>query len=271
MSTWHEQQRPVWPLYAGLVLVTLAILIGMLLTWGLPGDDGSTAERSPSATPTATLPSDTPAASPSASPAGDPTKPEVVSWGGNGDQLAIVVRNASDRFIRKARVQIVARDGGGRTILATTGDARSTCCTVLGLPPGEDFGLFAFVPSSVAEVDEVEVRYVSMESRPARSRGTRVETTHARLELLPDDAVVAATLTADGPVHGFVSGQAFLEDRRGHLTAVISGRFYCFADGTSRQVRMELLRPLPRGTRIRRVLARPIPTGIPAHVGHTCS
>jgi hypothetical protein len=97
-----------------------------------------------------------------------------------------------------------------------------------------------------------------------------VAVSHPVLTRVPGDAIVHATFTIAGDASGYVVGQAFLGDRRGRLVGVISGRFYCFADGDRRRVRMQLLHPVPPGTRVLRALAYPVPSGADAGLRPAC-
>lgn len=200
-----------------------------------------------------------------------PTAPALVEWGGQADQLAIVVRNQAEQQIRAARVRIDAFDARGGLVVTTTGDEDSTCCTLLSVPPGEEFGLFVDLAGTpVTDVAEVRVTYVDPVVLEAPTPGA-ASLDAVALEHTPTDTIVRAALTVDGTVGPVVAGQAFLVDETGRLTAVISGRFWCVADGTRRELRMELLHPTPATTRIDRVLARPVPADVPTAVGATCS
>jgi hypothetical protein len=194
-----------------------------------------------------------------------------VSWGRTGGLVSLVVRNAGDREVRSATVLISLYDAQHRLVKASTGQPRSTCCTVLRLPPGRPYGLFLNVGPRAAAVASVEVRYTRLVTGPwPRPRPTRITARDAELLRTRHDAVVTATLSTHGPLRPFIVGQAFLTDRHGHLRAVISGRFYCFHDGTAKRLRMQLLHPVPPGTRIGRVLGYPIPPGQPTLVRGSC-
>jgi hypothetical protein len=264
LSTWTKVLLVTVPfLLVGVLVGTVALL-----------DTGGSAGRDGTAVPPAVLTQSAPtAASTVAPPRSGPEEPEVVSWGGHDDQLAVVVRNQADVEVRDARVLITALDAGGRPLVATAGPPDSKCCTIVGLPPGEEFGLFLNLGLPVSEVADVQVRYVDLETAPALAPADRprVDVGDASLERTPGDAVVTATFTAHGDVGPYVAGQAFLVDRDDRLVGVISGRFYCFGPDTTRRLRMQLLRPVPAGTRIQKVLAHPIPAGAPANVQDPCN
>lgn len=227
----------------------------------------ATPAAQPVAQPTA-QPTAEPTAQPTA-PASDLERPDLVRWGGHGRHLALVVRNDTGATIRRARVRIEVRDRTGRVLVDTVGRAGSKCCTVLGVTPEGEFGLFATLPTRVRDVGEVSVRYAELELADRAPKGW-VAIDRAELRRTPQDAIVTARFTASGKVGPYVAGQAFLVDRRGRLVAVISGRFFCYGSGDKRRVRMELTRPVPRGTRVERAVAHPIPRGIPANVDHRC-
>lgn len=198
-----------------------------------------------------------------------PDGPDVVQWGGQGHQLSVVVRNQADRTVRQARVLITALDRDGSLIAASSGDSRSTCCTVLGLPPGEDYGMFIDLPRPVEDVDSVLVRYIDAELAPT-TKAAAYDVTSVELVRTADDTVVETEVTVDGDVGRYLVGQAFLVDPEDRLVGVISGRFYCFGKDDQRQIRMQLLHPTPPGTRVERVAYYPVPAGAPTGVGHTC-
>lgn len=203
-------------------------------------------------------------------PAAFPRGPQVVEWGVNGQQLAVVVKNQTRSLIVSATVRIQAYDENHRLIVASTGPQRSKCCTILGLPPRQRFGLFLFVGPRASDVRSVRVDYVDTDVRTddPKARGT-YSTEVTALDRQPDDTVVTATITAHGPVTPFLVGQAFVTGPDG-LIGVISGRFYCFEDGASRRMRMQLKHPVPAGSRVESVVAYPVPPGQPTYVTSAC-
>ena len=259
---------------------TLAVAATLLTACTPPPGAGTvppallTAAETPAATPTAsaeptTEPSTEPTTADPTAPATDLVRPDLVRWGGHGKHLALVVRNTTGATIRRALVRIEVRDRAGRVLVDTVGRPGSKCCTVLGVTPDGEFGLFATLPTRVRDVGEVSVRYAELELADRAPKGW-VAIDRAELRRTPNDAIVTARFTASGKVGPYIAGQAFLVDRRNRLVGVISGRFFCYASGTKRRVRMELTRPVPRGTRVERAVAHPIPRGIPANVDHRC-
>ncbi len=217
-----------------------------------------------------------PSASPSAGPATSSTadssnQPEIVTWGGHDQQLAIIIRNQGPRNIRSAKVHISATDADGNQIVSTTGEPDSTCCTIFGLAPGQQFGLFVNMTDEIDDVADVAVRYVDAQFAPATPKPEyTIAAQDAELHHTADDAVVTATVTADGDVTSTIAGQVFLTDDSDRLVAVISGRFYCFASGVSKRLTMQLLVPAPEATHIQKIVAYPIPAGADSHTKNSC-
>src|SRR5690606_28651336 len=110
------------------------------------GEDPAPTPAAPVATATTTRDAEPP-----------PGPLEVVSWGRSSGQLAVVVRNGTSDLLARARVRIVARDAEGRVVLREAGTPRDVCCTVVGLPPGGEFGLFAELGRDVGRIAGVEV------------------------------------------------------------------------------------------------------------------
>lgn len=265
MSPWNQSRRRMWPVYAGIALIVLGFVMGYLLLTGVigtPDDDGS------EASPAGVVP---PRTHPTKDEDGTDRQPHlrVLSWGRESGQLAVVVRNESRHFIERARVRITARDTGDVVVLSTTGTPADVCCTILGLPPGEEFGLFAEVDDDVPDIGSVVVEPVAAETHPVDA-DERVTVATPRLQRYDDDTVVTATVTARGRLSGYLAVQALLTDGEGVLAQVISGRFYCFEPGRARQVRLHLFHAVPGDLRLSRVVAYPIPAGVPANVPGRC-
>ncbi|MBM9459503.1 hypothetical protein JK386_06280 [Nocardioides sp. zg-536] len=269
--------RQVWPAVLVAIIVLAGVLGAFLMTRGpLPAGDAHPGAGVSS-------PTSDPASDPTSDPSSTPGRTtetgtshgalaalEVVRWGGHGDQLAVEVRNASDRTVLRAELQVVALDARGAPVGVASAHPATTCCTVLGLPPGASYGVFADLDVPVEDVAQVRVRYLQVRFADTEPTPARLTVSETRLRRLPGDTEVRAVLRATGDVRGFVVGQALLEDATGRLVGVISGRFYCFADRSRRSVRMQLLRPVPARTRVDRVLAYPIPAGETAGVPDRC-
>ncbi|TQK71239.1 hypothetical protein [Nocardioides sp. SLBN-35] len=250
-----------WLLYVGAGCIATGLVAGPLLMSGMiGGDDGSDSDDPvPTAAPVPATPTDGGA---TAGTAG--VGPEVVSWGQEGRQLAVVLRNDSDQVLDEARVRITGRNASGRPVVSTTGPENDVCCTVFGLPPGEEFAVYAPLGPAAAEVTDVAVEYVSTDFRPVREEEPRVVARKGKLKRTADNAVVTATLSAAGPVGDYVAAQAILVDADGDVAQVISGRYWCYEPGTRRRIRLELYRSVPADLRLDRVIAHSIPDGVPA-------
>ncbi|NYJ01433.1 hypothetical protein HNR19_002131 [Nocardioides thalensis] len=277
MSPWTETTRATWPLYPGVGVIAFGMVVGYLLMSGLVagGGEGATRDARTPGPVASSRPSDT-ATEDVTEDSEDPqrTALDVVSWGHANGQLAVVVRNETGRLIESMRVRISALDGDGETLMSTTGSAGDVCCTILGLPPEGYFGLFADAQPTLADhIGDVVVEPAtsSFEQGDA-SAPTRVHVEYASLLRTADDAVVTARLrTSRGRAFsGYVAAQAFLVRPNGRVAQVISGRFYCFAPGETREVWMELLHPAPPGLRLDLVVAYAIPAGVAPHVPWEC-
>lgn len=260
-----------------------ALLVTLLL--GLAGCGGARQRASvvPPTPPTPGVPSGSPGGGAGAAITGVPSTagahalprdPQVVTWGRDGSLVSIVVRNVDARQIEQALLRISLYDRSGRLLLSTTGPAASKCCTLLSVPPAGRFGLFLTV-ADVHGIARVGVAFahpsaVRVRPSPASSR-PRIRVTNARFVRTSHDALVTATFQPRRTVAAYVAGQAFLVDRRGHLVAVISGRFYCFDGARPHHVRMSLQHPVPRGTRLGSVVAYPIPPRVQPHVPYSCT
>ncbi|GAA3824167.1 hypothetical protein [Nocardioides panacisoli] len=267
MSPWSENKRPMWPIYTGMGVIIAGLVIGYLLMTGVVGAGSDAGSDRP-----------TPGLVPPTGGSGGTVHPQqqqplkVVSWGETSGQLAVVVRNDSDQPIKHLRVRISALDTAGDVVMSTTGTGRDVCCTVVGLPPGKYFGLFADIDPAVAgRTTAVQVRPAYATTPAKAGPEARITVTRTRLQRLPDDTVVTANLTTRGEdLSGYVAAQAFLVGKDGRVVQVISGRFYCFRPGTTHEIRLRLFHPVPDGVRLDRIVAYAIPDGVPPHVPGEC-
>lgn len=258
MNPGDKKRQSRWLLYAGGACIATGLVVGPLLMSGMIGDSdprggSSSATRQP--------------AGPSATDGGatvgvEGSGPDVVSWGQEGRQLAVVVRNDRDQFLDEARVRITGRSASGRVVVSTIGTEYNVCCTVFGLAPGEQFAVYAPIRPGVDKVSDVAVEYVSTDFRAVREEEPRVTASEARLVRTADDTVVSVVLRAEGPVDDFVAAQAVLVGPDGKVAQVISGRYWCYEPGTQRRVRLQLFRAVPDGLHLDKVLAHSIPDGV---------
>jgi hypothetical protein len=255
----------MWPIYTGMGVIIAGLVIGYLLMTGVVGagsDEGSDRPTPGLVTPTG--------GSGDTDHRDRPLK--VISWGQASGQLAVVVQNDTDRPIRQLRVRITAMDGSGDVVMSTIGSGRDVCCTVVGLPPGKYFGLFADIdPAAGRAITAVQVRPAYATTGTGTGSPATIAVSRTRLQRTGDDTVVTAELTTRGKdLSGYVAAQAFLVDKDGRVVQVISGRFYCFRPGASHEIRLRLFHPVPTGVRLDRVVAYPIPDGVPPHVPGEC-
>lgn len=247
------------------VLATLGLLVLLALTGcGIDAGSEGTVVPPPLAVPTVPASTtDSTTASDAATDAATGAPLSVVDRGLDGRLLSLVVRNDGDRTIRSGRVRITVWDHHRHVLLRSSGPVGSTCCSVVGLSPGARFGLFLNLPAGrvahAGSIGAVEVQLLPEGRRLTSAPAPRLRVDHATLARSTHDAIVTARVTTPAGTTPYVAGQAFLTDRRGHLVAVISGRFYCFDPHDSRVLRMQLLHPVPRGTRIGAVHAFAVP------------
>lgn len=241
----------------------------LLATGLLTGCSDSSRARNEVVVPAGPTRSATPSAGPTKAAAPEPT---LIDWGINGQMLSTVIRNDSPELIRSARVKVSVYDEDGHLLLSSLGSTRSKCCTVLGLPPGKTFGLFLTSSLQPDRIGRVEVEYTDLDAVPwsAVKNPPKLQAHSGRLTLTADDAIVDAIVKVDNPRSPYLAAQAFLVDQNGHLTAVISGRFYCYANGTSRHIRMRLTHPAPAGTRLQQVVVRSIPNDVDPEIPQKC-
>lgn len=262
MSPWNDRNRSMWLLYTGLALAVVGLVTGYLRFVGVIDRDGDDDDGGTSPTSFFTPPPTTPTDD-------GPDPLEVVSWGRSSGQLALVVRNETGGYLARARVRIVARDHDGRAVLRRPGAPHDVCCTVLGLPAGGEFGLFAPLTRGVGPIASVEVEAMETEGGAAPSP-MKVAVRDPGLMREPDDTIATAVVTARGDLSGYIAVQAILTDPRGDVAQVISGRFYCFRPGRPREVRLHLFHAVPGSLRLERIVAHPIPHGVPPHVPGRC-
>lgn len=179
-------------------------------------------------------------------------------WGVVDGLLSVVVENVTDRTLRYAEGVITARTDDNEVIAASL-EIDGSCCEVVDLAPGEEYGFYLDVGDRASEISRVDVGYRNLAWVPAgeASAGSPgVEAAPVRLDRDASGAVVRAELVSDGPYDEVVA-QAFLTDEAGEFLAVVSGRWSCLVDGR-RAIRMQLFRPLPKGAQVDRVTVHPV-------------
>lgn len=191
---------------------------------------------------------------------------KVRSWGVNDGLLSVVVVNRSRALVRSARAVITARDANGNSIATVSGPPSSRCCTILSLPPGGSFGLYAALGDAATRTRSVTVDYADVSMSAVAAAAPELDVTDAALQTDNGLAVVSATVSVKNLTGPYIAAQAFLTNAAGSLIAVVSGRFYCFDSTDSRVVRIQLFHPVPAGTKIKSVVAYPIPDDLPTTV-----
>ncbi len=270
-------RRGVLVVLSTLVLVAAVLAACSATDSGIVPDsvvgDGDTATDEPTDEPTegGTDTTATPTADVPEADGQLPSGPEVVRWGGQGRQLSVVIRNQSDVMVKQANTEIEAIGSSGEVISTATGNASTTCCSVLGLVPGAQYGLFADLDVPVSEVASVRVTYLDPEVVEAATYPEPVTTRVLGVDHPAGDTVVRVDINVHEAASPYLVGQAFLVDAEGRLVGVISGRWYCVGPGTQRELRMQLLNPTPAATRVDRVVVHAVPQGVSPGVTYTCT
>ncbi|GAA4752274.1 hypothetical protein GCM10023350_41930 [Nocardioides endophyticus] len=189
-----------------------------------------------------------------------PARPILVTqeWGVVDGMLSVVVRNTTDRTLRSAAGVITARDRNDVLIVSSLEAQDGVCCSVVDLPPGQEFGLYVDVGDAAEEISRVDVAYRDVAWASAdESQPSTLEVRPVQLDGNGRGAVVVAKVHTDEPMVAQASVQAFLDGPDGTFLAVVAGRWYCFSQGTH-EIRMQLLHPVPAGTTVDRVVIHPV-------------
>ncbi|CAN5224491.1 hypothetical protein BH09ACT12_BH09ACT12_08700 [soil metagenome] len=196
---------------------------------------------------------------------------ETAEWSVTDGLLSVIVRNPGPRTVRSARVMLAAFSSQHARIATVGGDTmltESSCCTVVSLGPGEEFGLYFAVGDEVgARVSDIELSYSDISYTPGSpTRAAPIIAAAHRTLLNPTRTTVTATLHAGAVAVPLTVVQAVLRGRSGRLIAVVTGRWTCLRAEEDRPIRIELFQPVPAGTTVSTVTARPL-TAVP---GPTC-
>jgi hypothetical protein len=190
-----------------------------------------------------------------------PARPILVTqdWGIVDGMLSVVVKNTTDRTLRGAEGVITVRDRNDVLIVTSLESVDGACCAVVDLPPGQEFGFYVDVGASADDVSRVEVAYRNVSwAAPDKEAEQQLSAQPVSLGSSADATVVNATVSNSDPVVAQASVQAFLTGPDGEFLAVVAGRWYCVAQGTS-HIQMQLLHPVPAGTTVDRVVIHPVP------------
>lgn len=183
----------------------------------------------------------------------------TVEWGEVNGLLSVLVRNDTDRVLRRADAVITVRNDAGVAIgssAATTIEGR--CCTAVEVPPGALFGFYFFL-GDAATVDQVEVTYKDVLWADA-GRNAASQTSIELVDLHDNaagSAVFADVTTQGEPIEAAVV-QALVDGPDGAFEAVISGTWFCFSPGPPDRIAMQLYTTLPPGSSVRSVTAFPL-------------
>jgi hypothetical protein len=222
----------------------LALIGGLLLVSCAQVSDQATNDR---------------AADGSAAPGGEPVLATRATGIVDG-LLSVVLANTTDRTLMYADAVVQAHTADGDLVATSIDSAsRTSCCAVVNLPAGQEYGLYLDVGTDADRVAGVDVTYRNVSWGAAGAAATEEPDLRAdavAVRHTADGAVVLADLTSGAAVPEAIA-QAFVTDRDGRLLAVVSGRWTCLAPGT-RRLHMQLFHPLPPDARVDRVVVHPV-------------
>jgi hypothetical protein len=179
----------------------------------------------------------------------------VAAWAVTGGRLSVLVRNAGMQVISGARAVITARDARGNSVATMSG---TQCCTVAGLVPGAESGVYADLGAPAQRVASVGIGWARIASTtPSGPLG--LDIADVSLQTGGKATIVGASVTMRGSPAAAVSGQAVLRDGQGALVAVLSGPGVCLQPNQPQPIRLRLDHALPAGTVVESVTAYPTP------------
>ncbi|HZZ95552.1 MAG TPA: hypothetical protein VFE19_00950 [Jatrophihabitantaceae bacterium] len=181
----------------------------------------------------------------------------VAAWVVTGGRLSVLVGNDGPQLVNGARAVLTARDSRGNTVATLSG---GQCCTVSGLVPGAQSGVYADLGAPAQRVTSVAVSWASIAATPPPGPLT-LDIADVSLQTGGKATIVGASLTLHGPAAAGVSGQAILRDAQGKLVAVVSGPGVCLQPGQAQPIRLRLDDRVPAGTVIGSVTGYPMPGG----------
>ncbi|WP_341230071.1 hypothetical protein [Nocardioides salarius] len=191
---------------------------------------------------------------------------ETAEWAVNDGLVSVMVRNDDSRVLRTATVALQGVDADGVLVGVwdtATMAGESACCTVLGLEPGEQFGLYFAVGPQAERIADVELSFseISWAKADAEAAEPVAAAVPQDTMLGPDRTVVVARVETGEQAVPRALVQAVLRGRSGKLIAVVTGRWSCFAAGEDRRIRMELFQRVPVGTGVDTVTIDRLDTG----------
>lgn len=191
-------------------------------------------------------------------------------WGVVDGMLSVVVKNTTDRTLRRAEGVITARDENDVLVASSLESRAGSCCSVVDLPPGQQYGFYLDIGDDASDISRVDVAYRSVSWAPADQETSSPVAAHP-VGMGSDSlgAVAVAEVVSKAPMVDLASVQAFLTGPDGEFLAVVSGRWSCISEGRH-EIRMQLLHPVPAGTTIDRVVIHPV-TDDPSGTALNCA
>ncbi len=186
----------------------------------------------------------------------DPTL-RVAAWAVTGGRLSVLVRNDGAQVVSGARAVLTARDSRGNTVATMSG---AQCCTVSGLVPGAQSGVYADLGAPAQRVARIAVRWARIASTAPPGPLT-LDIADVSLQTGRGATIVGARVTLRGPAATAVSGQAVLRDTHGALVAVVSGPGVCLKPDVAQPIRLQLDDRVPAGTVVGSLTGYPTPDG----------
>lgn len=188
---------------------------------------------------------------------------ETVEWGQVNGLLSVLVRNNTDRVLRRAEAIVSVRNTKGVAVGSSADKTvEGPCCTAVEVPPGGTFG-FYFYAGDTSQVEAVDVAYKNVQwSDAGVSGGSAATIEPAHLFYNSEGSAVTADVTAQGGPIDAAIVQAVIDGPDGNFITVISGTWFCFVPGPPRRILMQIYTALPEGSRIRSVTAYPRPDGV---------
>jgi hypothetical protein len=245
-----------------------AIVISVCTVIGLTACDGSSGHSTTSAPPptSASAPTTSTAPLPGVPVGSDPqTRLQVDKWGFTADGLlSVIVSNVGDATVRSARAIISAEDAYGNVVAAVSAQAGTPlgvrCCTIIGLSPGQRYGLYSNVGTRISRVKSVSVQYTSVRTDVDNVTSPVLSMSDASLHTDGKRANVYVTVQMSQHVGPYITVQAVLVDPDKKFLGVISGGFYCLAANTKRTIKLQFFHPVPTGSTVDSVVSFPLDT-----------
>lgn len=188
---------------------------------------------------------------------------EEVEWSVTDGLLSVIVRNTNPDTLRSARVSLTAYSAKHAALASVSGDSmitESACCTVVDLAPDAEYGLYFALGADVgARVADIDLGFSDISfGEPEAASRPQIGATAQRTVLNRSRTTVAATLTNGSSPVSLALVQAVLRGQSGRLIAVVTGRWTCLRANETRPINVELFQPVPAGTVVDTITARPL-------------